>query len=231
MTEDIINDVLKRDKLFNETKPTKGSKKKNAYDLELQKALDSARRLWGTEQRDDNSTCKDGTIEFVEKASAETKGNERRNGLRRKQKGNGDPSVSSEGNRLTKEKADKWVTDLQKDTQLKPSTEQHAVIEAIKNRVIDENSDIVSGKEFRSEPLQLLLHGVPGAGKSQTLKWIRKFFEEVCNFKHERDFVFVASQNTMAALIEGVTLHSYGDVPYYGGDGKRRNARKKKQTA
>ena len=73
VTEDIINDVLKRDKLFNETKPTKGSKKKNAYDLELQKALDSARKLWGTEQRDDNSTCKDGTIEFMEKASAEKK--------------------------------------------------------------------------------------------------------------------------------------------------------------
>ena len=93
--------------------------------------------------------------------------------------------------------------------------------------MIDENSDIALGKEFRSEPVQLLLHGVPGAGKSQTLKWIRKFFEEVCNFKHERDFVFVASQNTMAALIEGVTLHSYGDVPYYGDDGKRKNARKK----
>ena len=70
MTEDIINDVLKRDKLFTETKPTKASKKKNAYDLELQKALETARRLWGTEQRQDNTTCKDGTIEFVEKANA-----------------------------------------------------------------------------------------------------------------------------------------------------------------
>ena len=31
----------------------------------------------------------------------------------------------------------------------------------------------------------------------------------------------------MAALIEGLTLHSYGDIPYYGDDGKRKNARQK----
>ena len=104
------------------------------------------------------------------------------------------------------------------------------MIEHISARPLQEFDDVQRDADFRSEPLQLLLHGVPGAGKSQTLKWIRSFFEEVCNSKHEREFVFLASQNTMAALIEGLTLHSYGDIPYYGDDGKRKNARQKSKT-
>ena len=64
----------------------------------------------------------------------------------------------------------------------------------------------------RSEPLRAILHGVPGAGKSQTLQWLRQFFEDICGWTHLHEFTFLAPQNTQAALIEGVTIHSFGDI-------------------
>ena len=63
--------------------------------------------------------------------------------------------------------------------------------------------------DFRLEPLRFILRGVPGAGKSEVLHWIRDFFEEVCNWTHGIEFVFLASQNSMAALIDGLTVHSF----------------------
>ena len=60
------------------------------------------------------------------------------------------------------------------------------MIEHIIARSLQAFEDVQRDADFRSEPLQLLLHGVPGAGKSQTLKWIRSFVEGLCNFKHER---------------------------------------------
>ena len=50
-----------------------------------------------------------------------------------------------------------------------PSAEQIAVIEHNIARSLQEFDDVQRDADFRSEPLQLLLHGVPGAGKSQTL--------------------------------------------------------------
>ncbi|CAJ1330857.1 unnamed protein product, partial [Effrenium voratum] len=67
-------------------------------------------------------------------------------------------------------------------------------------------------KPFRSEPLRAFLHGVPGAGKSQTLKWLRGFFEEICRWTQGQEFVCLASQNTQAALIDGNTLHSFAEL-------------------
>ena len=72
---------------------------------------------------------------------------------------------------------------------------------------------------FRSEPLRAILHGIPGAGKTQTLLWIREFFEEVCGWQHGIEFVFLASQNTMAALIGGFTLHSFHKLSFKHKDG------------
>ena len=72
---------------------------------------------------------------------------------------------------------------------------------------------------FRSEPLRSLLHGVPGAGKSGVLYWLRDFFEEVCLWIHGKEFVYLASQNSMAALIDGCTFHSFMGVPFMTTDG------------
>jgi len=38
-------------------------------------------------------------------------------------------------------------------------------------------------------------------------------FEDVLGWCHGREFVCLASMNTMAALIGGFTIHAWGDVP------------------
>lgn len=58
-----------------------------------------------------------------------------------------------------------------------------------------------------------MIHGLPGAGKSRLIKWLRSFFEDALGWQHEVEFVCLASQNTMAALIHGCTLHSWADIP------------------
>ena len=62
---------------------------------------------------------------------------------------------------------------------------------------------------------------MPGAGKTQTLLWIQDFFKEVCGWTHGTEYVFLASQHTMAALIEGFTLHSFHGLVFQKKDGTR----------
>ena len=58
-----------------------------------------------------------------------------------------------------------------------------------------------------------MIQGLPGAGKSEVIKWIKELFEIVYGFEHGVHYVCIASQNTMAALIGGFTNHSWGGVP------------------
>ena len=96
-----------------------------------------------------------------------------------------------------------------------PTVDQWRVIEAISERCIcmrrEHNSN--AQKRSREEPLRLMIQGLPGAGKSQVIQWVRSFFEEVLGWQHGREFVCLASMNTMAALIGGFTIHSWGEVP------------------
>ena len=126
-----------------------------------------------------------------------------------------------------KHSADAWLRALTDSNQVKkPSAEQLACIEAIIRRCLREGEEADKNLEFRSEPLRMILHGVPGAGKTQTLLWIRQFFEEVLSWQHGVEFVFCASQNTMCALIGGVTLHSYHSISHKQKDGTAVVARK-----
>ena len=93
------------------------------------------------------------------------------------------------------------------------------MLKLIARRCEAEREDERSDERYRSEPARLILHGVPGAGKTQTLLWLRQFFEEVCGWVHEQQFVFLATQNTMAALIQGRTLHSYHKLTHKKTDG------------
>ena len=52
------------------------------------------------------------------------------------------------------------------------------------------------------------------------------FFEEVCGWTHGVEFVSLASQHTMTALIGGFTIHSFGNVRYRQKDGSLANAHK-----
>ena len=48
-----------------------------------------------------------------------------------------------------------------------------AVIDRCRSEMLEEQKEA----PHRSEPLRALLHGVPGAGKSETLHWLRQYFE------------------------------------------------------
>ena len=56
-----------------------------------------------------------------------------------------------------------WLRRLQTDTSKKtPSAEQLQCIQAVVDRCIQEARDEQNNVEYRSEPLRLILHGVPG---------------------------------------------------------------------
>ena len=56
-------------------------------------------------------------------------------------------------------------------------------------------------------------------------RWLRLFFEDVCDYTHEKEFVYLTSQNSMAALIDGLTFHSYMKIPFMKEDGVQVNRR------
>ena len=113
---------------------------------------------------------------------------------------------------LTAEAAEAWLTNLQSSNgNCPPTGEQLKFLRAVIQRCLQEAAEEHAGTAD-TEPLRAIFHGVPGAGKSQTLKWLRSFFEDICHWEHQHQFVFVAPQNTQAALIGGVTLHAFANI-------------------
>ena len=107
--------------------------------------------------------------------------------------------------------AQRWLHALAQHETSPPSSEQQAVLAAVVNRCIVEHAE--EAKDGRhSEPLRCILHGVPGAGKSQTLKWLQDFFLTACGWQADVRFAYLAPQNTQAALIDGQTLHHFADI-------------------
>ena len=72
--------------------------------------------------------------------------------------------------------------------------------------------------ELDDEPFRCCLLGLPGAGKSTCIKLMRRFFEECLKWEDGVQFQFLASQNTMAALIGGATVHSWSTIPVNASD-------------
>ena len=128
---------------------------------------------------------------------------------------------------LTKGKADAWFTELclfgspkdKRRPKAKPNAEQQRMIKRVMERCLQEMADENGQAEFWSEPLTCVLHGVPGAGKSEVLQWLRIFFEDVCSWTHGMEFAYLTSQNSMAALIDGSTFHSFMGIPFMKEDG------------
>ncbi|CAE7344756.1 TTC28 [Symbiodinium sp. CCMP2592] len=123
--------------------------------------------------------------------------------------------------KLTIASAEAWLGELSKPRKKKllPTAEQMRVLRRVVKRCLEEHKESKKNGAARSEPMRLLLHGVPGAGKSQTLKWLRMFLEEVCEMQHGQDFVFLAPQNTQASLLSGRTLHSFAQLGRHGAVG------------
>ena len=107
------------------------------------------------------------------------------------------------------------------------TVEQREFVKAIINRCSEEREEMladavpkrsrkaaaVASQRLMSEPLRACLFGIPGAGKSHCIKLLRSFFEECLQWEHGVQFQFLASQNTMAALIGGSTIHSWASIP------------------
>ena len=64
-------------------------------------------------------------------------------------------------------------------------------------------------------PMLDLVHGLPGTGKTVLIKWIRRLFEEALGWQHGIQFVLLAFQNSMAANIDGFTIHHWASIPVH----------------
>ena len=69
------------------------------------------------------------------------------------------------------------------------------------------------------EPLFRLIHGLPGSGKSELLKWMQTYFEEVWHWTNGVQFQFLAPLNSMAAGIGGQTVHSWACISFQNKEG------------
>ena len=92
-----------------------------------------------------------------------------------------------------------------------PNGKQEEVLAMVHARCVAEQTT-----SDTSPPLLRLVHGLPGSGKSQLLKWIRSYFVEVWQWTLGREFVFLAPFNSMACGIGGATAHSWGHISFKG---------------
>ena len=65
----------------------------------------------------------------------------------------------------------------------------------------------------KQDPLLDLIHGLPGTGKSRLISWLRELMERGLGWTHGVQFVCLALQNTMAAQINGFTIHHWSGLP------------------
>ena len=115
---------------------------------------------------------------------------------------------------------DAWLTEL-KTRDEAPTPEQSAFLSSVVKRLALERQ-VETRREARSEdgePLFDMVHGVPGAGKSKLIGWLREAFEEILGWTHGVQFVCLAFQNAMAALIGGYTIHHWTGISVGDADG------------
>ena len=105
-----------------------------------------------------------------------------------------------------------------------PNNEQYAVLHAVRDRVLQEcalekeGAGVLkrlrgfSAVDEREEPFRGCCHGLPGTGKSRVIKWLVRMFREALHWNHGIEYQCVAFQNTVAAAMGGLTLHSSGDI-------------------
>ena len=97
----------------------------------------------------------------------------------------------------------------------RPYHAQQIILELVHHRCVlehdiegaDENAAMLQAEA--PAPLFRLVHGLPGSGKSQILKWLRSYFIEVWLWEEGIHFQFVAPLNSMADNIGGSTVHSW----------------------
>ena len=96
-----------------------------------------------------------------------------------------------------------------------PTPERSRVVSAVVNRLLQEYDEQQRDTAHASihEPLLLFVHGFPGTGKSQVIKWLIELFQLLA-WSHSYEYFCVAYQNVMAALNGGQTCHSTCGIPF-----------------
>ena len=115
---------------------------------------------------------------------------------------------------------DEWLASLQERDE--PPTPEHTAFlrSVIRRLTVEARAEQRKKVEKEDgEPLFDMVHGVPGAGKGMLIGWLREAFEEVLGWVHGVQFVCLAFQNAMAALIQGYTIHHWSGIPVNDTDG------------
>ena len=119
---------------------------------------------------------------------------------------------------------DEWFAKLSKE-ELQPNPQQMAVLQDVKIRILLEKEMQNEGpwiqrsnkrkkiEDPREEPRRGLIHGVPGTGKSEVIKWLCRLFTEGLGWEHGDQFLCLAFQNRVAFKMGGVTIHTGGGIP------------------
>ena len=122
--------------------------------------------------------------------------------------------------KLTPVAVEAWWTKVRGQKEL-PTEEHEAFLQTVITRCFQEAAEEQSGTATAtetSEPFLGCLLGIPGAGKSTCLRLVRDFFETCLGWEMGVQFVYLATQNTMAALIGGFTVHSWATIPVNSSD-------------
>ena len=100
--------------------------------------------------------------------------------------------------------------------QKQPYDAQWQVLNTVHQRcVLEHQKQLKHDVEIPEDlPLLRLVHGLPGSGKTQLMKWLRSYFETVWQWALGDEFAFVAPLNSMAANIDGSTIHSWGEIAF-----------------
>jgi len=83
---------------------------------------------------------------------------------------------------------------------------QVEMLQRVCQRLCDELAEDAAEATVR-EPLMWMLHGGPGTGKSEVLKWCKELFRDVCGWEMGLEFQMMALQAVMAQLLGGDTIH------------------------
>ena len=112
----------------------------------------------------------------------------------------------------TKELVTAWRQDLcarEKAHDAKQLAAIDAVIARCCAEAVAMRTDVV--EKCEGDPMLAIVHGLPGAGKSQVIKWLRELFVTL-GWTHGVEFICAAPMNAMASLIDGVTVHNLGSL-------------------
>lgn len=108
----------------------------------------------------------------------------------------------------------KWFDNLKNDP-IQPNAEQLSFLRRVGRRLqteaMEDFQNLPQGK--RSEPRRISVVAAPGTGKSQCVKWVTSLFESVLGWEMGLQYQVLAAQNSMAALVNGTTIHSWACVP------------------